>query len=176
MIRLNFVWTLRNTNPDWAGIFPIFNNAVGWFFNFQSGKAGVRGLTLVEGLDGYRVPRQVFARAMRIILSLKESLSCSKNSLLFLRPQEQPEPLSIPSEGSSLTGCCGIWGCAVIPAGFRCRSRIGFLGEVKQKAALCWADLAGIPQFSSQTQQLLHGFHGATQAGSSACLFGFFCN
>lgn len=41
MIRLNFVWTLSNMNPDcWN--FPHFNNTVGWFFYFKSGKPGAR--------------------------------------------------------------------------------------------------------------------------------------
>lgn len=47
-------------------------------------------------LKGYSAARKVFARAMRIILSSEESLSCNKNRLLFLRPKEQAEPLSVP--------------------------------------------------------------------------------
>lgn len=129
-------------------------------------------------LKGYSVPRKVFARAIRIIVSFKESLSCNKNSLLFLRPKKQQEPLSLPLQDSNLTRSCGIRACAWDPPGAFRWSGAGSGFLLSKRQLWCCADLAEIPSFSSQTRELFRGFHCPTQPylGLLMCLFLVLCN
>lgn len=81
----------------------------------------------------------MFSRAIRIILSFKQFLSYSKNSLLFLRPKEQPKTLSSLLKDSNLTKSCGICDCGSDPTGRlkRSRARLGVLVKLGKMQLSC---------------------------------------